>query len=176
MATETQPDRRSGSAGSGHTPSGVNVVLVEPEIPGNTGNVGRTCVGTQSRLHLVGKLGFSIEDRYLRRAGLDYWKHLDLHVHESWENFMKTLAAQDAHLYFFEKDAKQDFWDARFIPESYLIFGSETRGFPREILEEYSRFFLKIPMTGKVRSLNLSSAVAIALYEAVRQMAGRNAG
>jgi len=148
----------------------MNVVLVEPDIPWNTGNVGRTCVGTQTTLHLVGKLGFSLNDKYLKRSGLDYWAHLDLKVHKDWSTFLETVSSKNASFYFFEKDGKNEIWDAEFVEESYLIFGAETRGFSKEIVKEYGRFFHRIPMTGPIRSLNLSSAVAVALYEAIRQV------
>ncbi|OGR87314.1 MAG: tRNA (uridine(34)/cytosine(34)/5-carboxymethylaminomethyluridine(34)-2'-O)-methyltransferase TrmL [Elusimicrobia bacterium RIFCSPLOWO2_01_FULL_60_11] len=149
--------------------SGVHVVLVEPEIPGNTGNVGRTCVATGSALHLVGRLGFSLDDKYLKRSGLDYWPNVDLKIHKDWDSFLETLP-EDARLYFFEKDGPRNFWDAEFAPESYLVFGSETSGFSKRILEENGDLFIRIPMTGPVRSLNLSSSAAVAVYEALRQM------
>ena len=147
----------------------MNIVLVEPDIPWNTGNVGRTCVGTACTLHLVGPLGFSLDDKYLKRAGLDYWESLDLKVHKGWSSFLGTVP-EKCPLYFFEKDGPRSFWEARFVPEGYLIFGSETRGFPAEITEEHGPSFYKIPMRGPVRSLNLSSAAAIAVYEAIRQI------
>ena len=147
----------------------MNVVLYEPDIPGNTGNVGRTCVGTQTRLYLVGKLGFSLNDKYLKRSGLDYWPKLDLKVHSNWDEFFSAVSAEPEQFYFFEKDAVETLWQATFKKDSYLIFGSETRGFPEEIRNRYHHRFHKIPMTGPIRSLNLSSAVAVALYEAIRQ-------
>ena len=145
----------------------MNIVLVEPEIPGNTGNVGRSCVGTESTLHLVGRLGFSLDDKYLKRSGLDYWKLIKLKLHKDWNAFMESEKPDS--LFFFEKDARRSIWDARFQPDSYLVFGSETRGFPEKLSEEYRSSFYRIPMTGPVRSLNLASAAAVALYEAVRQ-------
>ncbi len=147
----------------------MNVVLYEPEIPGNTGNVGRTCVGTQTRLHLVGKLGFSLSDKYLKRSGLDYWPKLDLKVHANWDEFAAAFPAEPDQFYFFEKDADEHLWQAEFKKDSYLVFGSETRGFPDEMRRRYAHRFFKIPMTGPIRSLNLSAAVAVALYEALRQ-------
>jgi tRNA (cytidine/uridine-2'-O-)-methyltransferase len=146
----------------------MNVVLVEPEIPGNTGNIGRSCVGNGTTLHLVGKLGFSLSDKYLKRSGLDYWKDVDLRLHESWEKFLETVPDRE-QLFFFEKDAPGVFWDAKFTKNCYLIFGSETRGFPDGILSTFKDRFHRIPMTGPIRSLNLSSTVAVALYEALRQ-------
>ena len=149
--------------------SGVNIVLVEPEIPGNTGNVGRTCLATGSALHLVGRLGFSLEDKYLKRSGLDYWPQVDLKIHKDWDGFLEVLP-ESARLYFFEKDGPRSLWDAQFTAESYLIFGSETSGFSKRILEEHGDLFIRIPMTGPVRSLNLSSSAAVAVYEALRQI------
>lgn len=147
----------------------MNIVLFEPDIPWNTGNIGRTCVGTQSKLHLVGKLGFSLNDKYLKRAGLDYWKHLNLKVHKNWNDFLEFVGDKKASLLFFEKDAEKDFWHAKYDRESYLIFGSETRGFPEKIRNDCRHLFYKIPMTGPIRSLNLSSTVAVVMYEAIRQ-------
>lgn len=146
----------------------MNIVLVEPEIPGNTGNVGRSCVGNGCQLHLVGKLGFSLSDRYLKRSGLDYWKDIDLKLHKTWEAFLETIEP-DARLFFFEKDGGKSFWDAEFSENSYLIFGSETKGFHEEITQKYRDRFYRIPMSGPIRSLNLSASVAVALYEALRQ-------
>lgn len=152
----------------------MNIVLIEPKIPGNTGNIGRSCVGTQSTLHLVGRLGFSLSDKYLKRAGLDYWPRIDLKLHRSWDAFLSTINEKNGNLFFFEKDAERGFWDAEFSEDSFLIFGSETKGFSMEILESHRDRFYKIPMTGAIRSLNLSSAVAVALYEALRQTRSRS--
>ncbi len=148
--------------------SGVHVVLVEPDIPGNTGNVGRTCVATQSPLHLVGRLGFSLDDKYLKRSGLDYWPSVDLRQHKDWESFSLELG-ENPNLYFFEKDGAMNFWDVSFKPESYLVFGSETSGFTAKMQKQFEGQFIRIPMTGPVRSLNLSSSAAVAVYEALRQ-------
>lgn len=151
----------------------MNIVLFEPQIPGNTGNIARTCVGTQTTLHLVGRLGFSLSDRYLKRAGLDYWEKLDLKIHKDWNAFLtfchSHTSGNPAPFLFFEKDAEKNLWEAEFEKDSYLIFGSETSGFPQEIQKQYVEHFYKIPMTGPIRSLNLSSSVAVALYEALRQ-------
>lgn len=146
----------------------MNVVLFEPEIPGNTGNIGRSCVGTDSTLHLVGRLGFSLSDKYLKRSGLDYWKHVTLKTHESWNTFLQTIPNRNL-LYFLEKDGPRSFWETQFEPNCYLIFGSESKGFSTEIIENYSDRFIRIPMTGPIRSLNLSSSVAVAMYEVLRQ-------
>lgn len=152
----------------------MNIVLYQPEIPGNTGNIARTCVGSQSTLHLVGKLGFSLSDRYLKRAGLDYWPHLDLKVHADWESFLENLP-DDPPLYFFEKDAGRVYWDAEFAPDSYLVFGGETRGFPEELVGRYRDRFYRVPIPGQVRSLNLSTTAGVVLYEAIRQISARPA-
>ena len=147
----------------------VNIVLFEPDIPGNTGNVGRTCVATGSRLHLVGKLGFSLDDAHVKRSGLDYWQKVQLEKHKNWEDFSKSLKS-GACLYFFSKKAERAYWEATFAPESYLIFGCETSGLPRTFHERYQADFYRIPMVpGSVRSLNLSTSVGVVLYEALRQ-------
>ncbi len=147
----------------------MDVVLYEPDIPGNTGNVGRSCVATGSTLHLVGKLGFSLDDSYVRRSGLDYWDKVKLVRHKDWQAFRNTLSAE-ASLYFFSKKAKRDFWAATFTPESYLIFGCETSGLPASFHKLYEAQLYRIPMVpGSVRSLNLSTSVGVVLYEALRQ-------
>ena len=155
--------------------SGVHVVLVEPEIPGNTGNVGRTCLATRSTLHLVGRMGFSLDDKYLLRSGLDYWHQVDLRIHKNWLEFCSSVE-EGATFHFFEKDGKKSFWQAEFRPPAYLIFGSETSGFSYDIISEYGAQFVKIPMTGPARSLNLSSSAAVAVYEALRQFSHIPAG
>jgi len=147
----------------------MDVVLYEPDIPWNTGNVGRTCVATGSVLHLVGPLGFSIDAAQVRRSGLDYWDKVKLRRHRDWEAFVRDIPAP-APLYFFSKKGRRSFWEAAFHPESYLIFGCETKGLPDWLLERYSERVFRIPMEeGSVRSLNLSSAAGIAIYEALRQ-------
>jgi tRNA (cytidine/uridine-2'-O-)-methyltransferase len=147
----------------------MDVVLYEPDIPGNTGNVGRTCVATGSTLHLVGKLGFSLEDPYVKRSGLDYWEKVKVVKHKNWDAFLETLS-QTASLYFFSKKADRDFWQATFHPESYLIFGCETGGLPEGIHKRYAAQFYRIPMApDSVRSLNLSTSVGVVLYEVLRQ-------
>jgi tRNA (cytidine/uridine-2'-O-)-methyltransferase len=146
-----------------------HVVLVEPTIPPNTGNVGRLCIATRSRLHLVKPLGFDISEKAVRRAGLDYWKHVDLRLHESYSEFRASLPA-DARLFFFTKFATQTLYEAKFHPGDYLVFGKETTGLPAEIHEK-EKNLLRIPMPGSdiVRSLNLAGSVHVALYEALRQ-------
>lgn len=147
----------------------MHVVLVEPDIPWNTGNVGRTCVATGATLHLVGRLGFSIDDKEIRRSGLDYWEKLQLTQHANWEAFEASLSANPP-LYLFSKFGQKDYWDADFGPDSRLVFGCETKGLPVTIREKYADRLYRIPMQeGSVRSLNLSTAVSIVLYEALRQ-------
>jgi len=147
----------------------MDVVLYEPDIPGNTGNVGRTCLATGSTLHLVGKLGFSLDDSYVKRSGLDYWEKVKVVQHKNWDAFLETISPTAA-LYFFSKKADRDFWQATFRPESYLIFGCETGGLPEAIHKRYLAQFYRIPMEpDSVRSLNLSTSVGVVVYEALRQ-------
>jgi tRNA (cytidine/uridine-2'-O-)-methyltransferase len=144
-----------------------NVVLVEPEIPPNTGNIGRLCVATGSTLHLVGPLGFSIEDRALRRAGLDYWPDVVL---KEWASFAELRAAnEEARFFFLTTKATRPYFSVKFAPGDFLVFGRETKGLPEALLTENSGSCLTIPMHG-TRSLNLATAVAIVLFEAVRQI------
>jgi tRNA (cytidine/uridine-2'-O-)-methyltransferase len=147
----------------------MHVVLYEPDIPGNTGNVGRSCVATGSVLHLVGRMGFSLEDRYIRRSGLDYWSKVQLVRHADWDSFLTTLSDR-AQLYFFSKKARTLFWETRYVDESYLVFGCETKGLPQTLFDRYSERFFRIPMQDdSVRSLNLATSVGVVLYEALRQ-------
>jgi tRNA (cytidine/uridine-2'-O-)-methyltransferase len=147
----------------------MHIVLYEPDIPGNTGNVARTCVATGSTLHLVGRLGFNLDDAHLKRAGLDYWPKLRWMRHADWEAFETALPPRPA-LYIFSKWAKQSYWSATFAPESYLIFGCETQGLPSFFHERFQERLYAIPMAPEsVRSLNLSNSVALVLYEALRQ-------
>ncbi|MBI5186483.1 MAG: tRNA (cytidine(34)-2'-O)-methyltransferase [Nitrospinae bacterium] len=145
-----------------------HIVLVEPEIPPNTGNISRLCVGTGSVLHLVGKLGFEISDRTLKRAGLDHWPHLNLKRHADWVSFKS--AHDRARLLYFSKHGETPYTRTEYRPGDFLVFGSETKGLPREILEENKDSMFFIPTTGLVRSLNLSNACAVVLYEAIRQV------
>ena len=142
------------------------VVLVEPEIPPNTGAIARTCGATQSSLHLVGPLGFRIDDQAVRRAGLDYWDLVDLHRHDSFEAFEESRPETRIHL--FSASASRSYLDAEFQPGDALVFGRESVGLPTELLEDRQNVWA-IPTLGAVRSLNLSNAVAIVLYEALRQ-------
>ena len=144
----------------------MQVVLFEPEIPPNTGNIARLCVATKTPLHLIEPLGFSLEDKYLKRAGLDYWPYLELYVWPDWESFEQRFSSKKFVL--FSKKAKQSLYSFNFKGDEFLIFGPETRGLPDWMLEKYSTV-LRIPMWGETRSLNLSTAVGICLYEALRQ-------
>lgn len=145
----------------------VKVVLVHPEIPPNTGNIARLCVGANVELHLVKPLGFSLSDKYLRRAGLDYWDKLRLVVHPSLDSFLSTL---EGNFYFFTSRGVKNYTNIKYQQGDYLIFGSETRGFPEKIYKEYEKRLFRIPMFGEVRCLNLSNSVAIVLYESLRQI------
>jgi len=144
----------------------MNIVLINPEIPFNTGNIGRTCVATGTVLHLVGRLGFKIEEKEIRRSGLDYWAKLVYHRYKDWAEFLAVNKPQS--MVFFSTKGKKSFWDAKYQPDSFLIFGCESAGFPPEIYETYRDSLYRIPVTSKVRSLNLSSSAAIGLYEALR--------
>ena len=144
-----------------------NVVLVEPEIPPNTGNIGRLCLATQSKLHLVQPLGFNIDDRQLQRAGLDYWKELDVQL---WPSFAALQAGQSQHARYFYLTTKTSraYYEEGFQPGDFLVFGRETKGLPEPLLAANAERLLTIPMHG-TRSLNLATAVAIVLFEAIRQ-------
>ncbi|MFN2363180.1 MAG: tRNA (uridine(34)/cytosine(34)/5-carboxymethylaminomethyluridine(34)-2'-O)-methyltransferase TrmL [Halarsenatibacteraceae bacterium] len=146
----------------------MNVVLVEPRIPQNTGNIARTCAVTGSSLHLVKPLGFSLKDKYLKRAGLDYWDDLDIHIHESFDDFLKKH--QDDKLYLFSTKAAKTYTEEKFTGDEYLIFGKETAGLPEDFIKDNLPSSLRIPMRDYARSLNLANSVAIVLYEAYRQL------
>ena len=146
-----------------------HIVLVAPEIPQNTGTIGRLAVSTDAVLHLVDPLGFSLEDKYLKRAGLDYWRFLDLRRHPDWEDFLGTLE-KDARLFFFSTHGEKSYFDETYRPGDYLVFGKESAGLPREFYKRYRELLRVIPMPGEhSRSLNLANAVSIVLYEALRQ-------
>ena len=145
------------------------VVLVEPEIPQNTGSIARTCAATATPLHLVGKLGFRIDEHAVRRAGLDYWHLVDLHSHAALPDFVAAHPA--ARLTLFSATATQSYLDAELAPGDALVFGKESVGLPRELLEAHAARVFGIPMPGAVRSLNLSNAVAVVLFEALRRFA-----
>ncbi|MEM9478513.1 MAG: tRNA (uridine(34)/cytosine(34)/5-carboxymethylaminomethyluridine(34)-2'-O)-methyltransferase TrmL [Verrucomicrobiota bacterium] len=145
----------------------IHVVLVEPEIPPNTGNIGRLCLATGSRLHLVGPLGFDLDDRTLKRAGLDYWKEVDVHRWDSLEDLRES--AGSARFFFLTTKATKPYWDVNFEDGDYLVFGRETKGLPESLLDANAESCLTIPMKpAAVRSLNLATSVGIVLYEALR--------
>ncbi len=144
-----------------------NIVLLEPEIPANTGNIGRTCVATGCTLHLIKPLGFSMEDKYLRRSGLDYWQDLDVRVYECFDDFMKV--AGDTPLFMASTKSSICYADAVYPEGCYLIFGKETKGLPEELLLTPGHTNIRIPMLSDRRSLNLANSVAVILYEAFRQ-------
>lgn len=145
----------------------MNIVLHEPEIPENTGNIGRTCVATGSVLHLIKPLGFVIDDKHLKRAGLDYWPKLEYHIYENYEDFLAKNPG--ANIYYATTKAHKTYTDVSFGPDDYIMFGKETAGIPEEILVDNEENCIRIPMVGDIRSLNLSNSVAIVLYEALRQ-------
>jgi len=148
-----------------------NVVLVEPEIPPNTGNIGRLCLATRSKLHLVQPLGFDIDDRQLQRAGLDYWKEVDVQL---WPSFAELVHAQpaEARYFFLTTKTSRPYYAESFQTNDFLVFGRETKGLPESLLAANRNRLLTIPMHG-TRSLNLANAVAVVLFEAVRQNAAR---
>lgn len=147
----------------------LNIVLINPEIPFNTGNIGRSCVATGTRLHLVGKLGFKINSKEIRRSGLDYWPDLDWKYYETWEQFLQENRPDRAQLFFLSTKGTTPYWDAAFPDWAYLCFGAESCGLPKDFYHTYQDRLFTIPMTGPVRSLNLSSSAAITLFEALRQ-------
>jgi tRNA (cytidine/uridine-2'-O-)-methyltransferase len=144
-----------------------NIVLINPDIPQNTGNIARTCSVTGARLHLVKPLGFNIDDKHVRRAGLDYWDELDLSVYEDIDEFFGKNAG--ASFYFFTTKAVENYCDVQYKDGDFLVFGCETRGLDENLLEENYDRAVRIPMKKDIRSLNLSNSVAIAVYEALRQ-------
>ena len=144
-----------------------NIVLLEPEIPANTGNIGRTCVATGTRLHLIEPLGFRLGDKELKRAGMDYWPQLALTTYMNYEDFLRRNPG--AKIYMATTKGPQVYSDVSFEPDCYLMFGKESAGIPEEILLEHQDTAIRIPMVGETRSLNLSNSVAIVLYEALRQ-------
>ena len=147
----------------------LHVALWEPEIPPNTGNVARLCAATGARLHLIGRLGFRLDDRALKRAGLDYWPHLDFVHHPTWEDWWKDVT-DPARVFFFTTKAEATLFETEFREGDWLVFGKETKGLEPEILERFPTQLRKIPMTGPIRSLNISTAVAIVMFEGFRQI------
>lgn len=145
----------------------LNIVLLEPEIPANTGNIGRTCVATGTRLHLIEPMGFRINEKSVKRAGLDYWDKLDVTIYDNYADFLEKNPG--AKVYMATTKAKHKYTDVSFEEDAYIMFGKESAGIPEEILVEHEETCIRIPMIGDIRSLNLSNSVAIVLYEALRQ-------
>lgn len=145
----------------------MNIVLLEPEIPENTGNIGRTCVATGTKLHLIEPMGFRLNEKKIKRAGLDYWKDLDVTVYDNYQDFLEKNPK--AKIYMATTKAKKTYTHVAFEPESFLMFGKESAGIPEEILIKNEENAIRIPMVGDIRSLNLGNSVAIVLYEALRQ-------
>lgn len=147
--------------------SKMNIVLLEPEIPSNTGNIGRTCVATGTRLHLIEPLGFKLNEKAIQRAGMDYWKDLDVTTYLNYEDFLAKNPG--AKIYMATTKARQVYTDVRYEEDCYLMFGKESAGIPEEILVKHPDTAIRIPMNENIRSLNLANSVAIVLYEALRQ-------
>lgn len=147
--------------------SKINIVLLEPEIPANTGNIGRTCVATGSRLHLIEPLGFRLNEKALKRAGMDYWKDLDVTTYINYEDFLEKNPG--TKIYMATTKGQHVYSDVKFEPDCYIMFGKESAGIPEEILLEHPNEAIRIPMMGETRSLNLANSVSIVLYEALRQ-------
>lgn len=145
----------------------INIVLHEPEIPGNTGNIGRTCVATGVKLHLIEPLGFQIDEKHLKRAGMDYWDKLDVTVYDDFNDFLAKNPG--ARIYMATTKSKQKYTDVNYEEDCFIMFGKESAGIPEEILLDYKDTAVRIPMYPEIRSLNLSNSVAIVLYEALRQ-------
>lgn len=145
----------------------INIVLYSPEIPQNTGNISRTCAVTGARLHIIKPIGFEISDRSLKRAGLDYWSQLDVTYYENYEDFLRQN--ENSQLYFFSAHGKNSYTDIEYPDGAYLVFGRESVGLPKELLEANPDRSVRIPMRKTLRCLNLSNSVAIAVYELLRQ-------
>lgn len=145
----------------------INIVLVQPEIPQNTGNIARTCAATGARLHIVKPTGFKIDDKKLKRAGLDYWQYLDITYYENLDDFLQKTAGGD--YYLFTTKGQKVYSDVAFPDNCYLVFGKETKGLPEEFIIAHRQNALRVPMQGEIRSLNLSNTVALATYEVLRQ-------
>ncbi len=145
----------------------LNIVLFEPEIPANTGNIGRTCVATNTRLHLIEPLGFRLNEKAIQRAGMDYWKDLDVTRYVNYQEFLEKNP--NAKIYMATTKGQNVYTEVRYEPDCYIMFGKESAGIPEEILAHHKADCIRIPMVGETRSLNLSNSVAIVLYEALRQ-------
>lgn len=147
----------------------LNIVLLEPEIPANTGNIGRTCCAAGVALHLIEPMGFKINDKTLKRAGLDYWDNLDVTIYDCLEDFWEQNKGAAGNTFMATTKAKQNYSEVSYPKDAYIMFGKESAGIPEEILVNHQERAIRIPMNEKIRSLNLSNAVAIVLYEALRQ-------
>ena len=145
----------------------LNIVLFEPEIPANTGNIGRTCVATGTRLHLIEPLGFRLNEKSIKRAGMDYWEHLDVTRYINFEEFLEKNP--EAKIYMATTKGQHVYTEVNYEPDCYIMFGKESAGIPEEILVEHPDNCIRIPMLSEIRSLNLSNSVAVVLYEALRQ-------
>lgn len=145
----------------------INIVLVEPEIPQNTGNIARTCAASGASLHMVRPLGFSVDDRYLKRAGLDYWEWVDIHYYDSFDELREKYA--DAVFYYTTTKAPNTYAEINYTDNCFIVFGKETAGLPEELLQKNLSWCIRIPMGGNIRSLNLANSVAVVTYEALRQ-------
>jgi tRNA (cytidine/uridine-2'-O-)-methyltransferase len=147
----------------------INIVLHEPEIPQNTGNIARTCAATGASLHIIRPMGFEIDDRKLKRAGLDYWDKLDITYYDNYEDFLAKRPDACDNTYYFSTKAPQPYTDVSYPDNVYIMFGKETKGLPEDILYDNKNYCVRIPMRDTIRSLNLSNSVAIAVYEIIRQ-------
>jgi tRNA (cytidine/uridine-2'-O-)-methyltransferase len=153
---------------SGMNSNKYNIVLVNPEIPQNSGNIGRLCVSTDTRLHLIEPLGYSLDDKYLKRSGMDYWRHLDVSVYADWNEFLDRNSGAD--LFFFSTKAEKILWECPYTNNCFLVFGSEGSGLPPEFYDIYRDYMYKLPMNGEFhRSLNLANSAAVALFEGLRR-------
>ncbi len=147
----------------------LNIVLLEPEMPANTGNIGRTCCATGTRLHLIEPMGFRINDKMVKRAGLDYWDRLDVTIYDCYEEFLQKNPKAQEKMYMATTKSRQNYTEVQYEPDAYIMFGKESAGIPEEILVNAQETAIRIPMNQEIRSLNLSNSVAIVLYEALRQ-------
>lgn len=150
----------------------INIVMVEPEIPQNTGNIARTCAATGAKLHLVKPLGFEISDKYLKRAGLDYWDKVEIEEHESLQEFLDKYKPEENNMFYASTKATHCYSDVDYsvFDEVFILFGKETKGLPEDLLQKYIQNTIRIPMRHNLRSLNLSNSVNIILYEVLRQV------
>ena len=147
----------------------INIILHEPEIPQNTGNIARTCAATGASLHLIRPMGFEVDDKKLKRAGLDYWDKLDITYYDSYEHFLRERPLAKTNTYYFSTKAPHSYTEIDYPDDVYIMFGKETKGIPEDILHDNKDYCVRIPMRDTIRSLNLSNSVAIAVYEIIRQ-------